>query len=74
MKVVRKDWKKATTFEELLPGTVFEDDGDVYLKIYIPSSAEYQAVELESGMIGYFPDKVKVTPLDAELIVKGECE
>lgn len=73
MKVVRKDWNKATKFEELLAGTVFERDEDVCLKIYLPSRAEYLAVELESGVVGYFPNQAEVTPLDAELIVRGEC-
>lgn len=72
MIVIRKDLKEATKFEELLPGAVFEYDGDVYMKTYLPSRAVYKAVELEGGFVENFATTTKVIPLDAEVIVKGE--
>lgn len=53
-------------------GAVFEIGETVYLKIYNPRLVqEVNAVNVEDGELYEFNSDVKVTPLDAELIVRG---
>jgi hypothetical protein len=58
---------------DLRLGAVFEISETVYLKIYNPRlTEEVNAVNVEDGKLYEFGSDVKVTPLDAELIIRGE--
>lgn len=59
---------------DLRLGTVFEINETVFLKIYNPRlTKEVNAVKVEDGELYEFKPDAKVTPLDAELIIRGEC-
>jgi len=75
MIVKRKD-KNRTICEvgDLRHGTVFEINETVFLKTYNPRlTKEVHAVKVEDGELYEFEPDAKVTPLDAELIIRGEC-
>lgn len=74
MKIVRKDKDTTTRFDCLPVGAVFEYEGKAYEKTYFTMNVEYGAVDLENGTSGYFKNETVVTPLDAELIVRGELK
>lgn len=58
---------------DLRLGTVFEINETVYLKIYNPRlTKEVNAVNVEDGELYQFEPDVEVTPLDAELVIRGE--
>lgn len=59
---------------DLRLGAVFGINGTVYLKIYNPRlTKEVNAVNVEDGELYEFDSDAKVTPLDAELVIRGEC-
>lgn len=58
---------------DLRLGAVFEISETVFLKIYNPrQTKEVNAVKVEDGELYEFESDAKVTPLDAELIIRGE--
>lgn len=63
--------KKFTNFEELKLGDVFNYDGVWYLKIYAVRSemSDFNAVELETGMLKYIAPYFDVIYQDVELKV-----
>lgn len=74
MKITRKDKDKSTRFDCLPTGAVFEYEGEVYEKTYFMVNVEYGAVDLKNGTSGYFKNETVVTPLDAELIIRGKLK
>lgn len=59
---------------DLRLGAVFEINETVFLKTYNPRlTKEVHAVKVEDGELYEFESDAKVTPLDAELIIRGEC-
>lgn len=73
--IVKRENEKHILCEvgDLRLGTVFESIETVYLKIYNPRlTKEVNAVNVEDGELYEFNSDVKVTPLDAELIIRGE--
>lgn len=75
MIVKRKDKNRVLCeVGDLRLGAVFEINGTVFLKIYNPRlTKEVNAVKVEDGELYEFESNAKVTPLDAELVIRGEC-
>lgn len=74
--IVKRENEKHILCEvgDLRLGAVFEINETVFLKIYNPRlTKEVNAVNVEDGELYEFDSDVKVTPLDAELIIRGEC-
>lgn len=71
MIITRKDLK--TTFEALRVGTVFEYDGQIFMKTSF-NVEQFQAVILADGTLWNFENAALVAPLEAELIVRGAME
>lgn len=75
MKVTRVDSKGSVLVGELSDGAVFDHYGNVLLKIFNAKLDEdVRAVSVEDGTVYQFKPDVKVIPLDAELIVRGELK
>lgn len=71
MIITRKDLK--TTFESLRIGTVFEYDGQIFMKTTF-NVEQFQAVILADGTLWNFENDTLVAPLEAELIIRGAME
>ena len=74
MTVTRQREKQHTVVvDELLYGAVFESNGNVYMRIFNARlDSKVRAVNVENGREYIFEPDVKVTPLEAELIIRGE--
>lgn len=73
MKIVRRD-KELTKMKDIPVGAAFEasDDNQVYMKL-ASESAGVNAVRLEDGCKVCFAGYVEVTPLDAEVVIRGKA-
>lgn len=74
MKVRRKDSSVSVPVGTLSDGAVFDHYGDVLLKVFNAKLDEdVRAVLVEDGTVYQFKPDIKVIPLDAELVIRGEC-
>lgn len=71
MIIIRKDNEGGVPITEVLDGAVFDFLGDVYMKVS-DRHKTYNAVMLENGLLSALNVNVVVTPLEAELIIRGK--
>lgn len=71
MIIIRKDNEGGVPITEVLEGAVFDYLGDVYMKVSDHYNT-YNAVKLENGLLTGLNVNVIVTPLEVELIIRGE--
>ena len=74
MKITDERITNKVEFQTLDFGDVFKWEKDLFIKTFFVTTKNeltYNAVRLENGMYTYFADCNSVTPLDAELIIRG---
>lgn len=73
MKVTRVGGAASVPVGKLSDGTVFDHYGIVLIKIFNARlDKDVRAVSVVDGTVYQFKPDIKVLPLDAELIIRGE--